>query len=157
MLKEALKRGNAQIIAARRKSEADQPAGPLDAAIVCLWDYNDRTYKLWRITNQTGNGEDRPHLHGVKFLFLANMENARAKGLLLDSDGSTPGLAKLYETFGPGIFERRVRLQFEREPLWAQLVTNYPSAIRWLAPCRAFLARLDRRRGAGLAGSVRPC
>ncbi|HET7084710.1 MAG TPA: hypothetical protein VFI23_08070 [Rhizomicrobium sp.] len=157
MLKHALARGQAQIIAARRKPDENCPAPVLDAAIACLWDRADGTYKLWRITNRSGEGENKPHLHGVKFLFLAAMENARAKDLLLDTDGSTPGLAKLYETFGPGIFEPRIRLHFERKTLWAHFVTDYPSIIRLLAPGLNFLARFDHHPKAELVSSARPC
>jgi hypothetical protein len=62
------------------------------------------------ITNQ-------PNPDASKLLILAALEDAAVKGLNLEPDDSTLGLTKLYSAFGPGISNRTMRLQCERNPL----------------------------------------
>ena len=134
MLEEALRRKNARILAARRKSSDVYPGpNPIDAAIVCLWDETAGLLKLWRLTHRVhSNGPIMPHVDASKLLILAAMQETANRKMILETDGSTPGLAKLYALFGPGIFQRTTRLQCERETLWAVLNRLYPSLSRRL-------------------------
>jgi hypothetical protein len=133
MLYEGLQRNHVRIIAVRRKATAGIPGPfPIDAATACLWDEEDGTYKLWRLTHRPrgdGNAVSRPHVDATKLLILAAMEDAAARNLILDTDGSTPGLAKLFALFGPNVFRRTTRLQCDRETLWAQVKKYYPSVF----------------------------
>jgi len=134
MLEEALRRKSARILAARRRSTDVQPGpNPIDAAIVCLWDETASLFKLWRLTHRVHSyGPVMPHVDASKLLILAAMQEAADRKTILETDGSTPGLAKLYALFGPGIFQRTTRLQCERETLWALLNRLYPSLSRRL-------------------------
>jgi len=92
----------------------------------------DGTYKLWRITHRRrgdGNASDKPHADATKLLILAVMQDAAARNLVLETDGSTPGLAQFYAIFGPGIFRRTTRLQCEHETIWSMLNRYYPSVF----------------------------
>jgi hypothetical protein len=134
MLEEALRRKNACILAARRKP-ADEHAAPhaFDAAIACMWNEAAGIFKLWRLTYRARGPESlAPHADASKLLILAAMQQAASRKLILDTDGSTPGLAKLYALFGPGIFKRTTRLQCERDTLWAIINHYYPSLGRQL-------------------------
>src|SRR5205823_3637373 len=104
----------------------------MDAAVACLWDEEDGTYKLWRITHRPRVSSDtaaKPHMDATKLLVLAVMQDAAARNLTLETDGSTPGLAKFYAIFGPGIFRRTTRLQCEHETVWSMLNRYYPSVF----------------------------
>jgi hypothetical protein len=107
----------------------------MDTAIACLWDKEDGTYKLWRETYRVRADSDartRPHVDATKLLVLTVMEDAAARNLTLETDGSTPGSATFYAMFGPGIFRRTTRLQCERQTVWASINKNYPSMFRKL-------------------------
>jgi hypothetical protein len=134
MLEEALRRKKARILAARRKPTDARPGtAPIDAAMVCLWDQTDNLFKLWRLTYRVhARGPTMPHVDASKLLILAAMQDAADRKMILETDGSTPGLAKLYALFGPGVFQRTTRLQCERETLWALLNRYYPSLGRRL-------------------------
>jgi len=134
MLEEGLLQHHARIIAARRRSTPENPGPfPIDAAIASLWDEVDGTYKLWRTTHRQrdrGDGAPQPHQDASKLLVLAVMQDAAAKNLTLETDGSTPGLASFYALFGPGIFQRTTRLQCEHETVWSTVNRYYPSLFR---------------------------
>ena len=140
MLKEGLRRGRARILAARRKQSPEQPGPfPIDAAVACLWDETDGAYKLWRMShrsNENSPAATRPHPDAGKLLVLAVMEDATNRNLTLETDGSTPGLARFYAIFGPGVFRRTKRLQCEHETVWSLISRHYPSIFR-----RPFAAR----------------
>jgi hypothetical protein len=134
MLEDGLLHNHARIIAARRKPTSANPGPfPVDAAIACLWDKEDGIYKLWRTSRRLRDRSDtapKPHTDATKFLILAVMEDAAAKKLTLETDGSTLGLARLYALFGPGIFQRKTRLQCEHETVWSTANRYYPSLFR---------------------------
>lgn len=133
MLQEGLLRNRARILGARRKASCGNPGPfPMDAAVACLWDEEDGTYKLWRITHRPRSSAAtaaKPHMDATKLLVLAVMQDAAALSLTLETDGSTPGLAKFYAIFGPGIFRRAIRLQCEHETVWSMLNRYYPSVF----------------------------
>lgn len=133
MLQEGLLRNRAKILGARRKPVPGNPGPfPMDAAAACLWDEESGTYKLWRITHRPrvcAASVVKPHMDATKLLVLAVMQDAAARNLTLETDGSTPGLAKFYAIFGPGIFRRTTRLQCEHETVWSMLNRYYPSVF----------------------------
>jgi hypothetical protein len=141
LLEEGLSQKKARILAARRKPTAENPGPfPMDAALACVWDSSNGFYKLWRLTYRVGrsDGASEPHPDASKFLILAAMEDAAAKKLVLDTDGYTPGLEKLYATFGPGVFKLTVSLECLRDVPWALVIRDYPSLIRALRWMRSF-------------------
>jgi len=106
ILEEALRRKSARILAARRKSSDTHPGPhPIDAAIVCLWEEESRVLQLWRLTYRDHSyGPLMPHVDASKLLILAAMQEAADRKMILDTDGYTPGMEKLYALFGPGVF-----------------------------------------------------
>jgi hypothetical protein len=137
LLEEALKHGRARLLATRRKATPANPGPfPADAAMACLWDDKDGTYKIWRLTHRLRNGTEMagmPNPDASKLLILAALEDAAARGMMLETDGSTPGLTRLYSTFGPGIFNRTMRLHCERHTLWSVVNKYYPFLFRAIA------------------------
>jgi hypothetical protein len=126
--------GRARILGARRKTGPNQTAAPpLDAALACLWDKEDGVYKLWRTTYRRGScmqEAPKPHPDASKLLTLAAIEDARARKLILDTDGSAPGTEHYYGLFGPGFFQRTIRLQCEHETVWSIINRYYPSVFK---------------------------
>jgi hypothetical protein len=92
LAEEALRRGQARVLAARSKDQ-DQGRllGPLyDAAIVYIWDRSHCYY--WMSTYRTAdnlNTEPRPHPDAVKLLAMHAMQHAQDMGLIFDADGVT--------------------------------------------------------------------
>jgi hypothetical protein len=136
MLEEGLLRNKAKIIAVRRRASPENPGPfPPAAAMACLWDATDGYYKLWRLTHRRRENTDAPaalHPDATKLLVLTAMEEAAKRQLLLETDGSTPGLAKLYATFGPGILRRTWRLECTRDTFWSLMAKYYPSCFHVL-------------------------
>lgn len=135
-LKEAMRRKCVRVFAARRKSSEAHPGPhPVDAALVCLWDERARISQLWRLTYcHRDDGPNKTNVDASKLLVLAAMQDAAERKFILDTDGYTSGMAKLYGLFGPGIFQLADRLHCDRECLWARLIRYYPSLgrISWL-------------------------
>ena len=128
MLAECVKNGTARIIAACKKTASPPGRGSFDAAVACVWDKSDLTYKLWRMAYRPkGDGPDEPHPDATKLLLLATMNHAAEEGLVLDTDGCTPGLEHFYSLFGPEVFQCRMRLHCDRETLHAYIHKRYPS------------------------------
>lgn len=148
MLEEGLRRGRARILAARRKQpQGNAGTSPIDAAVACLWDGADGAYKLWRMSHRASETSDtvtKPHPDASKLLILAVMEDATSRNLTLETDGSTPGLAKFYAIFGPGVFRRTTRLQCEHETVRSMISRYYPSIFRRPNPARASLSGHNR-------------
>jgi hypothetical protein len=132
ILKEAMRRNCVRVLAARRKSTDTHPGPhPVDAALVCLWDEKARISQLWRLTYcHRDDGPNKTNVDASKLLVLAAMQDAAERKFVLDTDGYTSGMAKLYGLFGPGVFQLADRLHCERECLWAILIRYYPSLGR---------------------------
>jgi len=131
ILREAVRRKCVRVLGARRRSVTGSGPAPIDAALVCLWDETSRTMLLWRLSyREYGDGPLKPHVDASKLLVLAAMEDCAARRFTLDTDGYTPGIAKMYQLFGPGVFQHADRLHCERECLWATLIRYYPSLGR---------------------------
>jgi hypothetical protein len=149
ILEEAVKRNCARIFATRRKSSDAYPGPhPIDAALVYLWDEDRRISQLWRLTyRQHNDAHNKTHVDASKLLVLAAMQDAAERKYTLDTDGYTPGMAKLYGLFGPGVFRLADRLHCERECLWASLSRYYPGLMRRFGAgrLRAAMAGLGMR------------
>jgi hypothetical protein len=143
ILKEAMRRQCVRVFAARRKSTDAHPGPhPVDAALVCLWDERTRISQLWRLTYRHHNGgPNKTNVDASKLLVLAAMQDAAERKFILDTDGYTSGMAKMYGLFGPGVFQLADRLHCERECLWATLTRYYPSLRRYHGLGRRFGAR----------------
>lgn len=129
--------GRARIVGARRKATAERPGPfPLDAAMVCTWSPEQDNYKFIRLTHRSrvdcAPGE-APHKNASKLLILAAMEDAAALGLPFETDGTTPGMTKVYAMFGPGVFRPAVRIQCMRDTIWSLAYKEYPSIARRIA------------------------
>jgi hypothetical protein len=111
---EALRHKSARILAARRKSTDTHPGPhPIDAALVCLWEEEARVLQLWRLTYRDHSyGPLMPHVDASKLLILAAMQEAADRKMILDTDGYTPGMEKLYPLLsfaGPPVCRRTSR------------------------------------------------
>ena len=132
ILDEALRRGCARIVAARRRpTDAHPGPHPIDAAAVLLWEEASGVLQFWRLTYREHSYGPLPaHVDATKLLVLAAMQEAADRKMILDTDGYTSGMAKIYGLFGPGVFQLASRLHCERECLWAILLRYYPSVAR---------------------------
>jgi hypothetical protein len=134
MLEHGIPEGYARIFAARRKLGPGETA-PFDAAIACAINPERDIYKLWRLTRRppgTGDGSPDPHPDAAKLLVLEAMEDAVRMGLSFDTDGTTPGMSKLFAMFGDGVFKPMVRIQCMRPTMGALFHKEYPRMARWL-------------------------
>jgi len=95
ILVEAIRRGQARVIAARRRDSVE-----IDAAVACLWD--DSSYYYWMTTRRPPvSGRRAPHQGAVKLLLYTAIKHAHGKGLTFDFDGVTsPCVARLYAGMG---------------------------------------------------------
>ncbi len=114
------------ILAARYKqSVAGRDDLPFEAAAICAGGA-DGFLKLMRITyrHQTDADTLPPHKHGIKFLVFEAMNRAAAMGLILDTDGFTPGGDTLYSRFG--VFQSEIRDEFKRKTVHTLLGKIWP-------------------------------
>ena len=132
ILDEALRRNCARVLAARRRSTDAHPGPhPIDAAAVCLWEEPARVLQLWRLTYRDHSYGPLPaHVDASKLLVLAAMQEAADRKMILDTDGYTRGMAKIYGLFGPGVFQLASRVHCDRTCLWAAIIRFYPSLGR---------------------------
>ena len=126
--------GHIRILGARRK-KTQQTAGPvpLDAAMVCTRNAVQNNYKFIRVTHRSHNdnaSDCAPHGEASKLLILAAMEDAATLGLHFETDGTTPGMTRIYAMFGPGVFKSAIRIQCTRDTIWSLVNKQYPSLAR---------------------------
>ena len=109
ILVEATRRGQARVIAARRRDSVQ-----IDAAVACLWD-NSRYY-YWMTTRRPPvSGQKAPHQGAIKLLLHTAIKHAHSKGLTFDFDGApSPRLAQLYAAMGG---TKSVRYKVKRETI----------------------------------------
>jgi hypothetical protein len=113
ILAEALSRGQARILTAKRRD-----TGEVDAAVACLWD--DTHYYYWMTTRRVQvDGQTKPHQGAIKLLLWSAIQDASAMGRIFDFDGvpanissTRSGPARLYEGLGG---RRSVRYRVKRE------------------------------------------
>lgn len=111
----SLTNAKVHILAARQKSSDKIPQNaPIDAAFFCGAG-DDGFLKLMRITYRLPQEGEAvaPHKHAIKFLVFEAMRMAAINGLILDTDGFTPGGDTLYTRFG--VFKTEVRHEFTRK------------------------------------------
>jgi Acetyltransferase (GNAT) domain len=109
ILVEATRRGQARVIAARRRDSVQ-----IDAAVACLWD-NSRCY-YWMTTRRPPvSAQKAPHQGAIKLLLHTAIRHAHSKGLTFDFDGApAPRLAQLYAAMGG---TKSVRYKVKRETI----------------------------------------
>ncbi|HET7084712.1 MAG TPA: hypothetical protein VFI23_08080 [Rhizomicrobium sp.] len=141
---------HARAIGVRRKS-ASGASPPFDAAVACTWNRSQNLYKFWRLTYRQRGAEDDPnppHPDATKLLLLDAMEHAASLGLEFDTDGTTPGMTKLFSLFGPGVFRPAIRIQCVRDTIWSVLRRDHPSLTGRIARLAAMIL-VSRRRTRG--------
>jgi hypothetical protein len=126
LLLEATRRGQARVMAARRRDSVE-----IDAAVACLWD-NSRYY-YWMTTRRPPvSGRRAPHQGAVKLLLYTAIKHAHGKGLTIDFDGvPSSRIGQLYAGMGG---TKSVRYKVKRETIcerFARLVRSpVKSALR---------------------------
>ena len=122
ILAEASRRGQARVIAARRRD-----TGEFDAAVACLWDSASCYY--WMTTRRPAiNGATVPHQGAIKLLMHAAIKHAHAKGLTFDFDGvATDKIANLYAGMGG---TKSVRYRVMRQTTCERLVGIVRSPLK---------------------------
>ena len=134
LFEHGLSTGNIRILGARRKATAEKPGPfPLDAAMVCTKNADQDNCKFIRVTHRprtAGASDQAPQENASKLLILAAMEDAAALGLHFETDGTTPGMTRIYAAFGPGVFQPAVRIQCLRDTIWSLFCKDYPALSR---------------------------
>jgi hypothetical protein len=139
LIDEAISRGQARAIAAKRVSRCQSPNHDrwafYDAAIVYVWD-KTRCY-YWLSTHRSAskdNSEAKPHPDATKLLVMKAMENAQAMDLIFDADGvSTPGADNLYRNIF-GLRIEQSRDVFLRATILERFRQKYQRQFRMLIP-----------------------
>jgi hypothetical protein len=133
---EAVRRGQARVIAARSKdSPSDDSSAVLyDAAIVYVWDHSYCYY--WMSTYRPPSADrahPKPHPDAIKFLAMHAMEDAQRMNLIFDADGvTTPGSEHLYRNMF-GLREEARRDIFQRTTALERIVKKIGrKSKRWL-------------------------
>jgi hypothetical protein len=122
ILIEAIRRGQARIIAARRRDSVE-----IDAAVACLWD--DSNYYYWMTTRRPPvSGRRAPHQGAVKLLLYTAIKHAHSKGLTFDFDGVTsPCVAQLYAGMGGS---KAVRYRVRRATIFERIASLIRSPVK---------------------------
>lgn len=127
LTQEAVRRGQARVIAARSKdtgATTDESGGTVyDAAIVYVWDHSHCYY--WMSTCRpatTHHGYPKPHPDAIKLLAVHAMEHAQDMNLIFDADGvTTPGSENLYRNMF-GLRKEACRDVFQRTTTLERIV-----------------------------------
>jgi hypothetical protein len=120
ILSEGQRQGQARIFTAKRRD-----TGEIDAAIACLWD--NARYYYWMTTRRLqASGQNKPHQGAVKLLLWSALQDAAARGLTFDFDGTgidpapgKNGKVRLYDGMGA---QRCVRYAVKRETKLEQVL-----------------------------------
>lgn len=134
LIEEAVSRGQARVIAAKRNSCGKDEPALYDAAIVYLWD-KTRCY-FWLSTRRFSSRDksnEKPHPDAIKLLAVKAMEDAGARNLIFDADGvATPGAEYLYRhIFGLRMQRRDV---FRRETAFGRFHQSCLQYFKVLLP-----------------------
>jgi len=122
ILVEAIGRGQARVIAARRRDSVE-----IDAAVACLWD--DSNYYYWMTTRRPPvSGRRAPHQGAVKLLLYTAIKHAHGKGLTFDFDGvASPCVARLYAGMGG---TKSVRYKVTRQTVCERFASLIRSPVK---------------------------
>jgi hypothetical protein len=130
ILDEGLRRGQANILCARRRDN-----GETEAAVACLWD--DTNYYYWLTTRRVQtDGLEKASQGSIKLLLWSAIQDALARGLVFDFDGiptgdprKRAGLVRLYEGMGA---QPSVRYKVKRETRFERFVGPLRAPVKSL-------------------------
>jgi GNAT acetyltransferase-like protein len=122
LLLEATRRGQARIIAARRRDSVE-----IDAAVACLWD-NSRYYYWMTRRRPPVSARKAPHQGAIKLLLYTAIKHAHGKGLTFDFDGvPSPRVAQLYAGMSG---TKSVRYRVRRETICERFASLIRSPVK---------------------------